>query len=53
MNKVTTQKYASYRQIASDVEKQISDLNEKCNILVVYTIYIIILKYYFYMLIVN
>lgn len=31
MNKATTQKYVSYRQIASDVEKQISELNEKCN----------------------
>lgn len=30
MNKVTTQKYASYRQIASDVGKQIMELNEKC-----------------------
>lgn len=32
MNKKTTQKYISYRQIASDVEKQILELNEKCNI---------------------
>jgi len=31
MNKVTMQKYASYRQIASDVGKQIIELNEKCN----------------------
>jgi len=30
MNKVTSQKYASYRLIASEVEKQISELNEKC-----------------------
>lgn len=30
MNKVTMQKYASYRQIASDVGKQILVLNEKC-----------------------
>lgn len=30
MNKVTTQKYASYRQIASDVGNQIVELNEKC-----------------------
>lgn len=30
MNKVTMQKYASYRQIASDVGKQIFELNEKC-----------------------
>lgn len=31
MNKVTMQKYASYRQVASDVGKQIIELNEKCN----------------------
>lgn len=30
MNKLTTQKYASYRLIASDVGKQIMELNEKC-----------------------
>lgn len=30
MNKVTMQKYASYRQIASDVGTQIIELNEKC-----------------------
>lgn len=31
MNKATMQKYASYRHIASDVGKQILELNEKCN----------------------
>lgn len=31
MNKMTTQKYALYRQIASDVGNQILELNEKCN----------------------
>jgi hypothetical protein len=41
MNKVTMQKYASYRQIASDVGKQIIELNEKCN---VYSIFITFLK---------
>lgn len=30
MNKLTTQKYASMRQIASEVGKQIIELNEKC-----------------------
>lgn len=31
MNKMTMQKYSLYRQIASDVGKQILELNEKCN----------------------
>lgn len=30
MNQVTMQKYASYRETASDVGKQILELNEKC-----------------------
>jgi len=41
MNKVTMQKYASYRQIASDVGKQIIELNEKCNM---YNIFITLKK---------
>lgn len=42
MNKVTMQKYASYRQIASDVGKQIIELNEKCN---AYNIFITFKKF--------
>lgn len=34
MNKVTMQKYASYRQIASDIGSQILELNEKCMLII-------------------